>query len=218
MVNSDEIFINALTSLLVENWTKENFKESKVKRIKGRFAKQNGGSKKEIKPYIPHFERKPNLNFKYDNNIINALIRDITPETIEETEIPIFSVDRDLKKWVISEFAKNRTVKILSDNEEILLSKNSAERVTFKQKPDNIEKNSVFLKMKNTLEKSKYYDFEPRDKAHEKKNIQGQYVYFSKINIKTKDKIQPYRVLFKVDVPKDEDIPLIYAGHRIEKI
>lgn len=216
-----EVVTNCLGELRARNDT--DF-ENKHKRIPkgnkngGQFAKQNEGSKKDIKPYIPHFGRKPNPNFKYDYDKIKTLIADIEPEIVKENEIPIFSDDKDFKNWVISEFAKNRTVTILSDNEEILLSKNSAGRVTFKQKPDNIEKNAVFFKIKNTLEKSKYYDFEPKNEAHKDKNIQGQYVYFSKINIDTKQGIQPYRVLFKIDVPNDEDIPLIYAGHRIEKI
>lgn len=215
-----EAIAEVVTNCLGEcrNWSKDNFEENKVKRDGGKFAKQNGGNKKNIKPYIPHFGRKPNESFKYDDAKIKTLIADIEPETVKEGDIPIFSDDKDFKNWVISEFAKNRTVTILSDNEEILFSKNSAGRVTYKQKPDNIEKNAVFFKMKNTLEKSKYYDFEPKNEAHKDKNIQGQYVYFSKINIDTKQGIQPYRVLFKIDVPNDEDIPLIYAGHRIEKI
>lgn len=119
-----------------------------------------------------------------------------------------------LKKWVISEFNKVKEVTIKSDNENILLSNNSARRATYKQNSNDRELNAVFQTIKETLEKAKYYDFEPVDDRHQDKNIQGQYVYYSKINI---DNI-PYQVRFKIDVPKDSDGRLIYAGHRIEKI
>jgi len=196
------------------NWSKENFDESKVKRDGGKFAKQIEGSKKEIKPYIPHFERKPNPNFKYDDAKIKTLIADIESENINSDDIPIFKDTKKLENWLMPIFENNRTVKIISDGEEILLSKNSAQRAARKQDPDDKELNAVFNKIKNILEKSKYYDFEPKNEEHEKKRILGQYVYFSKIKIDN----QPYRVRFKIDVPQDEDGALVYAGHRLKKI
>lgn len=187
--------------------------ESKVNRDeKGRFAKKQ--SKKEILPYIPHFGRKPNPNFRYNETKITDLIKDIEPENINSSEVPIFKDTDKLELWVRKIFSENRTIIIKSDGEEILLSGNSAHRATEKQYPQDRELNAVFEKIKNTLEKSKYYDFEPKDERHKDKRILGQYVYFSKINI---DNI-PYRVRFKIDVPQDADGTLVYAGHRVQKI
>lgn len=187
--------------------------ESKVNRDeKGRFAKKKGI--KEIKPYIPHFERTPNQNFKYDDNKISELIKDIEPENINKEDISIFKDIDDLEKWVKQIFSQNRIIKIDSDGEEILLSKNSAHRAVRKQSPKNFRLNAVFQKIENTLKKSKYYDFEPKNEEHKDKRILGQYVYFSKIKINNR----PYQVRFKIDVPQDADGKLIYAGHRVKKI
>ena len=95
------------------------------------------------------------------------------------------------------------------------MSKNAAKRATSKQNPNDTILNAVFLNIKEVLEESKFYDFEPIDLRHQnlKKNIQGQYVYFSKIIVDN----EPYIVRFKIDVPKDNDGSLLYAGHRIYK-
>lgn len=191
--------------------------ESKINRDElGRFAQKSskGNTKKEIPPYIPHFGRKPNPNFKYDDNKITDLIKDIEPENVSSSEIPIFKDTDKLEIWVKKVFSENKTITIKSDGEEILLSGNSAKRAARKQDPKDIKINSVFEKIKSTLEKSKYYDFESKNEMHKDKRILGQYVYFSKINI---DGI-PHRVRFKIDVPQDADGTLVYAGHRVQKI
>lgn len=219
-----DTFYEAFAEVIVENCLGEirndaEFESKHPRKADGTFVKVGEGQekatkRKEIKPYIPHFGRKPNPNFKYDDNKIKALISDIEPENINSDEITVFKDAKKLKKWVISIFKANRTIKIKSDGEEILLSRNSAHRATEKQSPDDKELNAVFEKIKSTLENSKYYDFEPKNLEHKDKRILGQYIYFSKINI---DNI-PYQVRFKIDVPQDEDGQLIYAGHRIKKI
>ena len=216
-----DTFYEALAEVVVENCLGEirndaEFESKHPRKEDGKFAKVGEGQEKikEINPYIPHFGRKPNPNFKYDDNKIKALISDIEPENINSNEITVFKDPKKLEKWVISIFKANRTVKIKSDGEEILLSRNSGQRASRKQSPDDKELNAVFGKIKSTLEKSKYYDFEPKDLEHKDKRILGQYVYFSKINI---DNI-PYQVRFKIDVPQDEDGQLVYAGHRLKQI
>lgn len=178
----------------------------------GQFASK--GNNKNIKPYIPHYGRKPNPNYYEDENKIKELIKDIKPENIETSQVPNFKEIEDLEKWVKSFIKEQRNVKILSDNEEIVISNNGVHRATEKQYLNEKETSAVFLKIKNTLEKAKYYDFEPKDEKHKDKRIQGQYAYFSKLLINGK----PYQVRFKIDVPMDDDVPLLYAGHRIKKI
>ena len=176
----------------------------------------NTKNKKNFKPYIPNHNRKPNPNFYYDEAKITELIKDIPETYISEEEAPAFRNPEKLLEKVREIFDKNRNITIKSDGEKILLSKNSAKRATQKQNSQDKKLNAVFVKIKETLENAKYYDFEPLNEGHEKdKDYKlGQYVYFSKIKIGT----QPYRIRFKIDVPKYADGQLIYAGHRIKKI
>lgn len=181
----------------------------------GKFAsKGNNQSKKEIKPYIPHYGRKPNPNYNEDPTKIRELIKDIKPEKVDSSQVPVFKNHTDLENWVRALIKDQREVKILSDGEEILISNNNIQRATRKQYLDENETTAVYFKIKNTLERAKYYDFEPKDEKHKDKRIQGQYVYFSKLIIGE----EPYLIRFKIDVPMDADVPLLYAGHRIKKL
>ena len=153
-----------------------------------------------------------------DNNKINNLIKNIEPVNINSDDIPIFKAkEREkLSEYVKQVFDNNRELEIKDNNRKILLSKNGAKRTSSKQSPQDKKQNAVYTKIKEIVERAKYYDFQEADEKH--KNVKGQEIYYSKINIDN----NPYKVKIVVDVPLDKYLEkgatYNYAGHRVSKI
>lgn len=142
MAKTDEIFINALTSLLVENWTKENFKESKVKRIKGRFAKKDSfqsGKQKIVQNVIDAIQDI--IKGKFDEIVVDNVRDDLEKyggsnniaflrETIKggiahlgyKHNKDINGVANTLVNAPITRYVKDRKVFIEDDNYKVILS------------------------------------------------------------------------------------------------
>lgn len=174
----------------------------------------HGNDGKFIKMYKPNHNRKPNKDFKYDNVKIQNIIKDIEPVNISSDLIPQFKNIDKLRKWVKKHFKENRVLFIDDDKEQIILSQAGAKRSVQKQDVNDNVKNAGFEKIAELIKRAKYYDFKPRDEKHKDKLVQGQYIYFSKLNI---DNI-PYIVRFNIDVPIYTQGTLNYAGHKIVEI
>lgn len=177
----------------------------------GRLHGQDG---KFMPMYKTNYNRKPNKDFKYDNKKIQDLIKDIEPVQISSDSITQFKDISQLRKWVKNQFKENRILFVDDDKEQIILSQAGAKRSVQKQDVNNNPKNAGFEKISELVKRAKYYDFEPRDEKHNKKFVQGQYIYFSRLNIDD----TPYIVRFNIDVPIYTEGTLNYAGHKVSKI
>ena len=173
-------------------------------------------SKTVIENYNKYHDKEGKFCCK--ENTISSLIEDIEPVNISSDEIPIFKAKQwdKLSEYVKGIFQENRDVEIKDNGRQILLSNGAAKRTYSKQNPQDKSHNAVYTKIKDIVERAKYFDFIDADKEHP--NVQGQELYYSKMNIDG----NPYRVKIVVDVPLpkylEKGATYNYAGHRVSKI
>lgn len=169
-----------------------------------------------VENFNPYHDREGKFCSK--NKAIEALTSDIKPVKIKSSDIPKFGKrnHKGIRNYVIEAFRQVKEVRIKGNSRTVTFTKDGAKRTSQKQSPADIKQNAFYTKIKEIVERAKYFNFEPADERH--LNIKGQEIYYSRFNIDNEE----YRVKISVDVPLDKYLELganyNFAGHRVKRI
>ncbi len=144
----------------------------------------------------------PNIYFQTD--------KDIKPIEIKTGAIPNFEKISELKTWIENNLNLIGDVVIKDNNRKVQFSKSNIGR-SMKGINRNDAKRNSYAGLKELVENSKFAYNKAVDERHSERN-QGQEIYYNAFVYDNKT----YGIEISIDIPKSENSPNVYAGHKIK--
>lgn len=136
--------------------------------------------------------------------------RKVAPVNIEAGLVPDFDKINELKDWIFENVSLVGMTEILSNKRMVMFSKSNVNRSLKDAGRKEVRRNS-YAKLKGILENSIYCYTKNADEKHSDR-VKGQEIYYSALVYKNRI----FGVEISIDVPKAENIPYAYAGHKIK--
>jgi len=153
-------------------------------------------------------ESDPNIYFQSVQQ--GVLDKNVTPVNIQVDSVPNFDNVKDLKNWIQENLNLLGDVTIKDNNRIVKLSKTNISRSLKGIGRNDVKRNS-YSSLKELIENAVYGYNKSVDSRHSQRN-KGQEIYYNAFVYN--DKI--YGVEISVDIPKSENSPNVYAGHKIK--
>ncbi len=142
----------------------------------------------------------------------NETDKKIEPINIDSDSVPNFEKVSELKKWIEDNLNLIGNVVIKDNSRKVQFSKSNISRSMKRTFKNEVKRNS-YAGLKELVENSIYSHFKKSDEKHSKK-VEGQEIYYNAF--KYNDNI--YGIEISIDVPKQNNTPNTFAGHKIKII
>lgn len=136
----------------------------------------------------------------------------IKPINIENDSVPNFEKISDLKGWIIEKLNLLGNVNIKSNNRTVNFSKSNIGRSMKGISRNEVKRNS-YASLRELVENAIYGYAKETDNRHSERN-NGQEIYYNAFTYNG----EIYGIEVCIDIPKQNNTPYTYAGHKIKII